>query len=90
MQVQASSILAHRTAGHDGLVALGTLIRSPRCVRFADDPPRCPRAAGGINVDVAQPWQRQRAQNAPSESSNLSVGTNVQNAIVVEQAYTAA
>src|SRR5580700_11210759 len=31
-------------------------------------------------------WQRQRAQTASSESSNLSVGTH---AIVVEQAYTA-
>jgi hypothetical protein len=28
-------------ADHDGLVTLDSLIRSPHCVRFADDPPRC-------------------------------------------------
>lgn len=121
--------------GHDGLVALGSLIRSPCCVRFAGDPPsgcssvwpeRSARAreTAGSNPATQTPlmrcspsgedtcptrrsrrvrssrtalcsrrrsptWQRLRAQTASSESSNLSFGTNVQDAIVVEQAYTA-
>jgi hypothetical protein len=55
--IAAASAAYDTTTGHDGLVTLDSLIRSPHCVRFADGPPR---PLTGTTSGCGSIWQSAR------------------------------